>query len=73
MGECIDTPTAYRKERYPETSGKEGSSPLDSTQQAVLDNRYSILAGNTGKENEHGQRKRSESVKDQLSPWIHHV
>ncbi|WP_319549529.1 TraV family lipoprotein [Desulfogranum marinum] len=44
MGECIDTPTAYKKARYPETQGKEGSSPLDSTQQETLNNRYSILA-----------------------------
>lgn len=45
MGECIDTPTAYRKARYPEIQGVEGSIPLDSTQQEALNNRYSILAG----------------------------
>ncbi len=45
MGECIDTPTAYRKARYPETKETEGLSPANSEQQAVLNNRYSILAG----------------------------
>lgn len=44
MGECIDTPTAYKKARYPEIT-EEGSSPPDSTQQEALNNRYRILAG----------------------------
>ncbi len=45
MGECIDTPTAYRKARYPEKQGEDGSNTPDNTQQDALNTRYSTLAG----------------------------
>ncbi len=41
-GECIDTPTAYKKARYPEIVSDEY--PVNGLQQEVLDNRYKILA-----------------------------
>ncbi len=41
-GECIDTPTAYRKARYPE-SLQDMESSLESKQE-VLSNRYKLLA-----------------------------
>ncbi len=44
MGECIDTPTAYKKARYPEVQGEEESNPVESTQ-LVLNDRYRVLAG----------------------------
>ncbi len=41
-GECIDTPTAYKKARYPEIVSDEY--PVNGLQQDVQDNRYKILA-----------------------------
>lgn len=41
-GECIDTPTAYRKARYPEPA-QDAKVSLESKQEA-LNNRYKILA-----------------------------
>ena len=41
-GECIDTPTAYRKARYPDPV-QDTESSLESKQEA-LNNRYKILA-----------------------------
>lgn len=41
-GECIDTPTAYKKARYPEIVSDEY--PVNGLQQEVQDNRYKILA-----------------------------
>jgi len=42
-GECIDTPTAYQKARYPEIVDAEFER-TSSLQQEVQDNRYRILA-----------------------------
>jgi len=42
-GECIDTPTAYQKARYPEIVDAEFE-PTNGLQQEVQDNRYRILA-----------------------------
>jgi conjugal transfer pilus assembly protein TraV len=42
-GKCIDTPTAYKEARYPET--KEGHpEPGDVMKQAAQDKRYKVLA-----------------------------
>lgn len=41
-GECIDTPAAYKKARYPEIVSDEY--PANGLQQEVQDNRYKILA-----------------------------
>ncbi len=47
-GECIDTPTAYKKARYPETATEEESEPAQMVlKQEVQDNRYKVLAGIT--------------------------
>jgi conjugal transfer pilus assembly protein TraV len=44
-GECIDTPTAYKKARYPETATEEKSEPTNGLKQEIQDNRYKVLAG----------------------------
>ena len=41
-GECIDTPTAYKKARYPEIVSDEY--PVNGLQQEIQDNRYKVLA-----------------------------
>ncbi len=43
-GECIDTPTAYKKARYPEVVQDESSS-ASGPENEVQDNRYRVLAG----------------------------
>jgi len=44
-GECIDTPTAYKKARYPEpVSSNEAESATGITQE-IQDNRYRLVAG----------------------------
>ena len=44
-GECIDTPTAYKKARYPEpVSGDEGE-PATGIAHEIQDNRYRLVAG----------------------------
>ncbi len=43
-GECIDTPTAYKKARYPEVVPDE-LDPANSLDHEVQDSRYRILAG----------------------------
>ena len=44
-GECIDTPTAYKKARYPETATEEKAEPTKGLKQEIQDNRYKVLAG----------------------------
>lgn len=44
IGECIDTPTAYRKARYPEPSQSAYLNPDHGAKQEVQNNRYKILA-----------------------------
>ena len=43
-GECIDTPTAYKKARYPETATEEKAEPTNGLKQEIQDNRYKVLA-----------------------------
>ena len=52
MGECIDTPTAYRKARYPETESAQcgNSDPQNKVKQEIQKNRYKTLAGLLEKE-----------------------
>lgn len=40
-GKCIDTPTAYKEARYPETKGT--SEPADAMKQLAQDKRYKLL------------------------------
>ncbi len=42
-GECIDTPTAYKKARYPEPELSAEQDVIDESKQAIQDNRYKIL------------------------------
>ncbi|MGB3224810.1 MAG: TraV family lipoprotein [Desulforhopalus sp.] len=44
-GECIDTPTAYKKARYPESVPNEAPEPTIGLKQEIQDNRYKVLAG----------------------------
>ncbi len=45
VGECIDTPTAYKKARYPEpVSGEEVEPPTGITRE-IQDNQYRLVAG----------------------------
>lgn len=44
-GECIDTPTAYKKSRYPMTVLDEKSDSANGIKQKVQDNRYKVVAG----------------------------
>lgn len=43
-GECIDTPTAYQKARYPETEAEIPLEPAESAQQELQDDRYRAVA-----------------------------
>ena len=43
-GECIDTPTAYKKARYPETETTENTELQNGVKQEIQDNRYAVLA-----------------------------
>lgn len=43
-GECIDTPTAYQKARYPEAADEVSVKPTDTAQKELQDNRYRIIA-----------------------------
>ena len=42
-GECIDTPTAYQKARYPEPESSAEQNVIDESRQVIQDNRYKIL------------------------------
>ncbi len=44
-GECIDTPTAYKKARYPEPAPGEKAEPATGITQEIQDNRYRLVAG----------------------------
>lgn len=44
IGECIDTPTAYKKARYPEPAQNMTSESDHGAKQEVQNNRYKILA-----------------------------
>ena len=44
-GECIDTPTAYKKARYPEPVSGEEVTPTTGITQEIQDNRYRLVAG----------------------------
>lgn len=43
-GECIDTPTAYQKARFPEAVPDKGAAPAQSAQKDLQDNRYKLVA-----------------------------
>jgi conjugal transfer pilus assembly protein TraV len=49
-GECIDTPTAYKKARYPENETEVPPVPAETAQQELQDNRYRIVSGLLQKE-----------------------
>lgn len=42
-GKCVDTPTAYKEARYPESTG-EALNSADDAKQEIQDNRYKLLA-----------------------------
>lgn len=42
-GECIDTPTAYKKARHPETKAEVPQNPAETAKQDLQDNRYRIV------------------------------
>ena len=44
-GECIDTPTAYKKARYPEPASGEEVEPVTGITREIQDNRYRLVAG----------------------------
>ena len=44
-GECIDTPTAYKKARYPEPAPGEEAEPATGITWEIQDNRYRLVAG----------------------------
>ena len=44
-GECIDTPTAYKKARYPEPASGEEVEPATGITREIQDNRYRLVAG----------------------------
>jgi len=44
-GECIDTPTAYKKARYPEPVSGEEVEPATGITREIQDNRYRLVAG----------------------------
>jgi len=44
-GECIDTPTAYKKARYPEPVSGEDAGPVAGITQKIQENRYRLVAG----------------------------
>jgi conjugal transfer pilus assembly protein TraV len=43
-GECIDTPMAYKKARYPETETTENTELQNGVKQEIQNNRYAVLA-----------------------------
>lgn len=43
-GECIDTPTAYKKARHPKPVPEGESEPASGAKQDVQDNRYKVVA-----------------------------
>jgi conjugal transfer pilus assembly protein TraV len=43
-GECIDTPTAYQKARYPETETAVTPDPAETAQHELQENRYKIVS-----------------------------
>lgn len=43
-GECIDTPTAYQKARYPKTEAAVTPDPAETAQQELQENRYKIVS-----------------------------
>ncbi len=43
-GECIDTPTAYKKARYQEVATETVTEPADGIKQDVQNNRYKVVA-----------------------------
>jgi len=44
-GECIDTPTAYKKARYPGVVSENETVPETGIEQEIQDNRYRVVAG----------------------------
>ncbi len=44
-GECIDTPTAYKKARYPEPITGDKAEPATGLNREIQDNRYRLVAG----------------------------
>jgi len=44
-GECIDTPTAYKKARYPEPVSGVEAEPATGITREIQDNRYRLVAG----------------------------
>ncbi len=44
-GECIDTPTAYKKARYPEPVSGDEAEPATGITHEIQDNRYRLVAG----------------------------
>lgn len=43
-GECIDTPAAYQKARFPKTKATVTPDPTESAQQELQENRYKIVS-----------------------------
>ncbi|WP_304511268.1 TraV family lipoprotein [Desulfopila sp. IMCC35008] len=43
-GECIDTPTAYQKARYPKTEAAVIPDPAETAQKELQENRYKIVS-----------------------------
>ena len=43
-GECIDTPTAYQKARYPKPEAAVTPDPAETAQQELQENRYKIVS-----------------------------
>lgn len=43
-GECIDTPTAYQKARYPKTETAVTLDPAETAQHELQENRYKIVS-----------------------------
>lgn len=43
-GECIDTPTAYQKARYPKTEAAVTPDPAETAQHELQENRYKIVS-----------------------------
>ncbi len=44
-GECIDTPTAYKKARYPESVYGDAAESANGITREIQDNRYRLVAG----------------------------
>ena len=43
-GECIDTPTAYQKARYPKAETEETTTSADTAREELQNNRYRIVS-----------------------------